>query len=197
MKSMFKKQKKFDLKLKLFSFLFISPFLFSLPKIYLIEEAKAALEFQWDQSSGFKRLKWFQKESKKNFRNTIYYFLRPGDRDTDFLKIDFAIPKTFKTNIKNKNISLCKVKIGGFESRTKCLEDIPIDIEIENENEESSLKRLNIYPFAPLPSNKDSYAVVLKVINPNRSGLYQFHSFVQPTGKTSTSYLGSWTIVID
>jgi hypothetical protein len=195
MKSMFRKQKKFDLKLKLLSFLCVSPFVFSLPKIYFIEDAKAGLEFQWSQDSGFKRLKWFQKESKKNFRNTIYYFLRPGDRNTDLLKIDFEIPQTFKTNLKNKNISLCKVKIGGFESRTKCLEDIPIDIEIENK--ESSFKRLKIYPFTPIPSNKDSYAVVLKVINPNRKGLYQFHSFGQPTGKTSTSYLGSWTIVID
>ena len=192
---MFKKQKKFDLKLKLLSFLSISPFLFSLPIISLIEDAKAGLEFQWDGSSDFKRLKWFQKESKKNFRNTIYYFLRPSDRNTELLKIDFIIPQTFKTNIKNKNISLCKVKIGSFDSRTKCLEDIPIDLEIKKE--ESSVKRLNIYPFSPIPSSKDSYAIVLKAVNPNRKGLYQFHSFGQPIGKTSTSYLGSWTIVID
>ena len=48
-------------------------------------------------------------------------------------KIDFVIPHTFKTKIKKKNISLCKVNVGGFNSRTKCLEYIPVDIAINNE----------------------------------------------------------------
>ena len=47
------------------------------------------------------------------------------------------------------------------------------------------------------PSNKNSYAIVLKVFNPKRSGLYQFHSYGQPKGKSFSNYLGSWTIVID
>ena len=195
MKLLPKIKKKIVLNLKIFRFFLIAPFLFSLPIIYSTNDAKAGLEFQWDQNDGYKRLKWFQKESKKNFRNKIFFFLRPGDRNSGLLKIDLAIPATFKTNIKNKNISLCKVKIGGFDSRTKCLENIPADIEIKNE--ESALKRVNIYPFSPIPSNKDSYAIVLKATNPKRPGLYQFHSFGQPTGKSSSSYLGSWTIVID
>jgi hypothetical protein len=33
------------------------------------------LEFQWEDNDGFRRLKWFQKENKKRFRNTIYFFL--------------------------------------------------------------------------------------------------------------------------
>ena len=41
------------------------------------------------------------------------------------------------------------------------------------------------------------FRVVLKVFNPKRTGLYQFHSYGQPKGKSFTSYLGSWTIVID
>ena len=56
---------------------------------------------------------------------------------------------------------------------------------------------INIYPYSPIPSNKDSYAVVLKVINPTKSGLYQFHSYGQPKGESVSSYLGSWTIVIN
>jgi len=36
-----------------------------------------------------------------------------------------------------------------------------------------------------------------KVINPKKSGLYQFHSYGQPKGESFSSYLGSWTIVID
>ena len=195
MRPMLKIKKKIDLNLKVLKFLFISSFIFTLPINYFIEDAKAALEFQWDQNSGYKKLKWFQKESNNNFKNTIYFFLRPTDRDTSLIKIDLAIPKTFKTKIKTKNISLCRVRIGGFSSRTKCLEDIPVDLEIKDE--ESSNKRIHIYPSSPIPSNKDSYAIVLKANNPKRSGLFQFHSFGQPIGKTSSSYLGSWTIVID
>jgi len=60
------------------------------------------------------------------------------------------------------------------------------------------LRSLNIYPYSPIPSNKENYAIVLKkVINPKRTGLYQFHSYGQSKGKSVLSYLGSWTIVID
>ena len=192
---MFKIQKKISFNSKILRFLFITPILFSLPISNLVEEARAGLEFQWNQNDGYKRLKWFQKESSLNFRNKIFFFLRPNDRNTALLKIDLAIPETFKTRIKNKNISFCKVKIGGFDSRTKCLEDIPIDLEIKNE--ESLLKRVIIYPTTPIPSSKDSYAIVLKATNPKRKGLYQFHSYGQPIGESTSSYLGSWTIMID
>tara|TARA_B100001989_G_C24414049_1_gene400561 strand:+ start:205 stop:783 length:579 start_codon:yes stop_codon:yes gene_type:complete len=192
---MLKKTKKLTLNSRFLKFLLIPTILISTPFFHNIREVEAGLEFQWEQNTGYKRLKWFQKEKTKSFKNTIYFFLRPGDRKDDLLKIDLAIPKSFKTKITNKNISLCRVNIGGFESRTKCLEDIPVDIEIKNE--ESSLKKINIYPLTKIPTNKDSYAIVLKAKNPKRSGLYQFHSYGQPAGKASSSYLGSWTIVLD
>ena len=192
---MFKIAKKLTLNLKILRFFLIPTILVSTPIFYYIQEAKAGLEFQWDQDSSFRRLKWFQKENKKRFRNTIYFFLRPSDRRTDILKINLAIPKTFKSNLKSEKLSFCKVRIGGFDSRTKCLEDIPADIEINTD--ESGLRSLDIYPYSPIPSNNDSYAIVLKVFNPNRTGLYQFHSYGQPKGESFTSYLGSWTIVID
>ena len=121
--------------------------------------------------------------------------MRPSDRTVDLIKINLAIPKTFQVTLDSERISLCKVKIGGFDTRTKCLEDIPADIEINTE--ESGLRSLNIYPYTPIISNKESYAVVFKIFNPKKSGLYQFHSFGQPKGKSSSIYLGSWTIVID
>ena len=192
---MFKIKKKIDLNLKILRFLFITPFLFSLPIIYPTGEAKAGLEFQWNQDSNYRRLKWFQKENKGKFRNKIYFFLRPSDRKNDLLKINLAIPKNFKSTLKNEKISFCKVLIGGFENRTKCLEDIPADIEIKNDD--SGLRSIDIYPYSPIPSNKDSYGIVLKVTNPKKSGLYQFHSFGQPKGESSSSYIGSWTIVLD
>ena len=192
---MIKISKKLTLNLKILRFFLIPTILVSTPFFYYIQEAKAGLEFQWDQDSSFRRLKWFQKENKKRFRNTIYFFLRPSDRRTDILKINLAIPKTFKSNLKREKLSFCKVRIGGFESRTKCLEDIPADIEINTD--ESGLRSLDIYPYSPIPNNKDSYAIVLKVFNPKKNGLYQFHSFGQPKGESFSSYLGSWTIVID
>ena len=192
---MLKNTKKFAFNSGILSFFLVPVILIAIPFLNNIQEAKAGLEFQWDQNSGFRRLKWFQKENKRRFRNTIYFFLRPSDRKTELLKINLALPKNFKSTLKVKNIKLCKVKIGGFDERTRCLEDIPADIEIINE--ESNLRSLDIYPFGPLPSNKDSYAIVLKIYNPKRSGLYQFHSFGQYKGETVSRYLGSWTIVID
>ncbi len=192
---MLKDTKKLILNLKIFRFFIIPIILVSTPFFCNIQNAKAGLEFQWNQDSNFRRLKWFQKENKKRFRNTIYFFLRPSDRRTNLLKINLAIPKTFKSTLKNERISFCKVRIGGFETRTKCLEDITADIEINTD--ESGLRSIDIYPYSPIPYSKESYAVVLKVSNPKKSGLYQFHSYGQPEGKSLSSYLGSWTIVID
>ena len=192
---MLKITKKLTLNFKILRFFILPTILVSTPFFNNIQDAKAGLEFQWDQNSSFRQLKWFQKENKMRLRNTIYFFLRPFDRRTDLLKINLAIPKTFKSTLKNEKISFCKVKIGGFDSRTKCLEDIPADIEINTD--ESGLRSLDIYPYSPIPSNKDSYAIVLKIFNPKKSGLFQFHSFGQPTGKSFSSYLGSWTILID
>ena len=192
---MLKDKKKLTLNLKVLRFFIFPVILFSTPFFYNSQNAKAGLEFQWDQDSNYRRLKWFQKEDQRKFRNTIYFFLRPSDRRTDLLKINLAIPKTFKSTLKNEKISFCKVRIGGFENRTKCLEEIPADIEI-NTNE-SGLRSLDIYPYRPIPSNNDSFAIVFKIFNPKKSGLYQFHSYGQPKGESFSSYLGSWTIVID
>jgi len=192
---MLKITKKLTLNLKILRFFIIPTIFVSTPFFNNIQDVKAGLEFQWNQDDGFRRLKWFQKENKKKFRNTIYFFLRPSDRKTDLLKINLAIPKTFKSTLKNEKISFCKVRIGGFESRTKCLEYIPADIEINTD--ESGLRSLDIYPYSPISSNKDSYAIVLEIFNPKKSGLFQFHSYGQPKGKSFSSYLGSWTILID
>jgi hypothetical protein len=190
---MFNKQTKFALNFKILKLLFFSPLLISIPFYLANSDAKAGLEFQWDQDSGYRRLKWFQKEDKRKFRNTIFFFLRPSDRQANLLKITLKIPETFDSTLKDK-VSLCKVKIGGFEGRTKCIEDIPADVEINDDN-----SSLDIFPYSPIPSNKDSYAIVFKKIsNPKKSGLKQFHSYGQYAQKnTSSRYLGSWTIVID
>ena len=195
MPSMLKKTKKLALNFKILGFFLLPTILVSTPLFNNIQDAKAGLEFQWDQDSGYRRLKWFQKENQRKFRNTIYFFFRPSDRKADLLKINLLIPKTFKSTLNEEKISFCKVRIGGFENRTKCLEDIPADIEINSK--ESGSRSLNIYPYSPIPSNKESYAIVFKVFNPRKSGLYQFHSYGQPKGGSVSTYLGSCTIVID
>ena len=192
---MLKNTKKPKLEFKILRFFLIPTILILTPFFNNIQDAKSGLEFQWERGTGYRPLRWFQKENRRRFRNTIYFFLRPYDRNDDLLKVNLSIPKTFKSNLKNEKIRFCKVRIGGFEDRTKCLEDIQADIEIKTE--ESGLRSINIYPYSPIPTNKDSYAIVLKVNNPKKSGLYQFHSYGQPKGKSVSSYLGSWTIVID
>ena len=190
---MFNKQKKFILNFKILKLLFFSPLLISIPFYLANSDANAGLEFQWDQDSGYRRLKWFQKENKRKFKNTIFFFLRPSDRQAKLLKITLRIPETFESKLKDK-VSLCQVKIGGFEGRTKCVKDIPADIVINEDN-----SSLDIFPYNPIPSNKDSYAVVFnKIINPKKTGLKQFHSFGQYAIQNSSErYLGSWTIGID
>ena len=198
---MLKKTMKLDLKFTILGFFLFPLLLVSTTSFNKAQVAKAGLEFQWDQDSSHRRLKWFQKDSRKRVRNTIYFFLRPNDRQTSLLRVDLILPKTFKSTLKTENITLCKVKVGGFEGRTKCLEKIPADVEINYEessnDDKSSIRKLIFYPYSPIPNSKDTYAVVLKALNPKRLGLYQFHSFGQPVGKSTSRYLGSWTIVID
>ena len=138
---MLKITKKLSFNLKILRF-FIVPTILTLTPFYNFQDVKAGLEFQWNQDSLYRRLKWFQKENKRKFRNSIYFFLRSVDRRNDLLKINLAIPKTFKSTLKNEKISFCKVRIGGFENRTKCLQDIPADIEINTD--QSSLRSINI-----------------------------------------------------
>ena len=192
---MLKKTKNFAFNFKILRFFLIPAVLISTTLLSNNQDVRAGLEFQWEDNTGYRKLKWFQKENKKRSRNTMYFFLRPSDRTSDLLSINLAIPKTFKSTLKNEKINFCKVRIGGFENRTKCLENISADFEINTD--ESGLRSLDIYPYSPIPKSKESYAVVLKVINPKKSGLYQFHSYGQPKGKSFSSYLGSWTIVID
>ena len=176
---------------KLFKAILIFPLLASLLP-FEINQAKA-LEFQWNNNDGYKRLKWYQKTAEQNFRNKLFLFFRPIDRKTGLLSINLKIPKRYHTKLKQKNISLCRAKIGGYTARSKCIKEIPSDIVLDKETQ-----RLEIYPISPLPSDKDTYAVVLKINNPQKSGLYQFHSFGKSSGPIPvSSYIGSWTVTID
>jgi len=66
---MLKKTKKLALNFKILKFFLLPVILVSTPFLNKIQDAKAGLEFQWNQDSVYRRLKWFQKEDKRKLRN--------------------------------------------------------------------------------------------------------------------------------
>ncbi len=152
--------------------------------------ANTGIDFIWDTSTNFKKLRYLQSSNQKNERATYHLFLRPRDRETDMLKISIKVPEYFDANIKAKKLVFCKVKIGGYTSRTRCIKDIPSIIEV-NKNQTS----IDIYPESIIPVSRDTYALKMKIINPRKSGMFQFHSYAQPPGDVPISnYVGSWNI---
>ena len=171
----------------LLKFVVLTPFAISFINPNII---KSGIEFQWENSDNFKKLRWYQRDNKKSAKNTVFLFLRKSDRKTGLLKVNVKVPKTFFSKIRKEKVNLCQAQIGGFTQKTKCLINTPADIELDKET-----NTINIFPLSPIPSSKDNYAIVLKVTNPNRGGLYQFHSFGQSSGNIPVSfYLGSWTL---
>ena len=59
---MLKKAKKLNVNFKILRFFLIPTIFISAQFFNKINEAKAGYEIQWNQDSGFKRLKWFQTE---------------------------------------------------------------------------------------------------------------------------------------
>ena len=178
---------KHNLLKNLFKFALLTPFAISFINPNIL---KSGMEFQWQNTDDFKRLRWYQTDNTKSARNRVFLFLRKTDRKTGLLKINIKVPKTFFSKIKKDKVNLCQVQIGGFSKTTKCLVNTPADIELDKEK-----NTINIFPLSPIPASKDNYAIVLKVTNPNRGGLYQFHSFGQSSGNIPVSfYLGSWTL---
>ena len=62
-------QSKSNLNFRILKFLLITPLLVIIPTLTNTSDLRAGLEFQWDQNTGYKRLKWFQKENQIRFRN--------------------------------------------------------------------------------------------------------------------------------
>ena len=73
---MLKKTNKLALNHKVLRFFLLPIVLFTTP-FYIGQNAKAGLEFQWDQDSGYRRLKWHQKEPPKSLRARQIPVLRP------------------------------------------------------------------------------------------------------------------------
>ena len=177
-------------------FIGFSAFVFGTGASFLAPQSFASpgfFEHQWDPEPGYKRLKYYQSSSNRNERSTYYFFLRGKERNEDIEKLTIAIPDYFDSKIKTKKLSLCKVKVGGYTGRTRCLENIPSLIEI-NDNQTI----INILPEKPIPYNKDNYAVVMKIFNPRKRGMFQFRAISQNTDEIPIStYLGTWNIDVE
>jgi hypothetical protein len=158
-----------------------------------LPEASASpgfFEFQWDRDPDYKQLRFYQSASEKLERATYYFFLRGKERKEDIAKLALKVPDYFDAKIKTEKLSLCKVKIGGYTSRTRCLENIPSLIKV---NDKQTV--IEIVPKQPIPLNKDNYAVVMKIFNPRKRGMFQFQAFSQNVGEMDIStYLGTWNI---
>ena len=159
-----------------------------------ISASPGFFEYQWDPEPGYRRLKYYQSSSETLDRATYYFFLRGRERKDNIIKLTLTVPDYFKAKIKPEKLSLCKVKIGGFKGRTSCLENIPSVIEIN-----SSQTSIEIFPKRPIPLNKDNYAVVMKIFNPRKGGMFQFQALSQsqqPGEIPISTYLGTWNISV-
>ena len=174
-------------------FIGLSVFLFGTGSSILAPQSFASpgfFEYQWDPEPGYKRLKYYQSSSERNERSTYYFFLRGNERKEDIEKLTIAIPDYFEARIKTKKLNLCKVKVGGYTTRTRCLENIPSLIKV---NDKQTI--IDIFPEKPIPFNKDNYAVVMKIFNPRKRGMFQFRALSQNADEIPIStYLGTWNI---
>ena len=174
-------------------FIGFSAFLFSAGALNVAPRSSASpgfFEYQWYPEEGYKKLRYLQSSSERLERATYYFFLRGKERKADISKLTLRVPDYFEAKIKPEKLSLCRVNIGSYTSRTRCLENVPSEIKI-NEDQTS----IDIAPEKAIPFNKDSYAVVMKIFNPRKRGMFQFQAFSQNVGEIDIStYLGTWNI---
>ena len=190
---MFKKQSLLFIK-KVF-FISFSAFLFGSEAYILAPKASASpgfFEYQWNPEPGYKKLRYYQSSSERLERATYYFFLRGKERKEDITKLTLTVPDYFEAKIKPEKLSFCKVKVGGYTSRTRCLENIPSLIKV-NDKQTS----IEIFPEKPIPLNKENYALLMKIFNPRNRGMFQFQAFSSKnTDVPISTYLGTWNIEV-
>ena len=97
------------------------------------QNTPSLLEFRWDDNSGYRKLYFVQSSQRQRERAEYMFMLRPKDRKTAILKLSISVPKHFNARIRPKNLSLCKMKLGGMLSRSRCEEVIPAVIEVNED----------------------------------------------------------------
>jgi hypothetical protein len=77
-------------------------------------------------------------------------------------------------------------------SRSKCLEDVPATIEV---NEDQTA--IEVFPDQHVPMEGD-YSLRIKLFNPKGKRMYQLNALIQAPGDVPMSgYVGSWLIDMD
>ena len=175
----------------------VSSFLLGTGSSILAPKSSASpgfFEYQWDADPDYRKLRYYQSSSDKLARARYYFFLRGKERKDNTIKLTIKIPDYFDAKIKPEKLSLCKVKLGGFTGRTRCLEKVPSVIEI-NDKQTS----IEIFPKSPIPRNKENYAISMKIFNPRKGGMYQIQALSQsqqPGEIPISTYLGTWNITV-
>ncbi len=151
------------------------------------------LEFRWEQEGNYRKLYYYQSSKERRSRSTYYLVMKPKDRKTAILKLSINLPKHFDVTIKPRKLKLCRIQIGGMLEKTKCMETIPAVFEV-NKKESTSIE---VFPNQPIPVDKNGYALVMKVFNPTKAGMFQMNAFTQSPGDMPISrYVGSWNVDI-
>ena len=150
------------------------------------------MEFRWDSDKDYRRLYYYQTSTIPNERAEWYLTLREKDRKTAILKLTVTVPDYFDSKLKARRMALCTVTQGSMLSRTKCLEQMPATIEVNNNQ-----TAIEVFPDQPIPIDGD-YALLIKMFNPNGKRMYQFNALVQAPGDVPMSgYRGSWLVDMD
>ena len=156
------------------------------------QNTPSLLEFRWDSGTGYRKLYFVQSSKRRSDRSEYYFMLRKKDRKTAILKLSITVPSYFNARIRPEALSLCKMKMGGVLSRSKCTEVLPAVFEV---NEKQTA--IEAFPDTPIPTG-GTYAVVMNVFNPSQGGMFQFNALAQAPGDIPVSgYIGSWLVDID
>ena len=152
--------------------------------------ANAGIDFMWDADPNYVKLRYLQSSKRRNDRSTYYLFLRARDRKTGILKLTINIPDYFSAKIQSKKLTLCQATVGGFRAKTKCKEEIPAVIEVNKDQ-----TKIEIFPDNPIPLDNKTYALRMKIFNPRKAMMFQFHAYAQSPGSLPISgYVGSWNM---
>jgi|TARA_A200000159_G_scaffold73770_1_gene68529 hypothetical protein len=150
------------------------------------------MEFRWDNNDGYKKLYYYQTSAIQDDRADWYLTLREKDRKTAMLKLTVTVPDFFDAKLKPERMSLCRTSRGSMMSRSKCLEEIPATIEV---NEDQTA--IEVFPDQPVPMEGD-YSLRIKLFNPKGKRMYQLNALIQAPGDVPMSgYVGSWLIDMD
>ena len=150
------------------------------------------MEFRWDTDRDYRKLYYYQTSATENDRSEWFLLLRAKDRKTAFIKLTVTVPDYFDTKLRPERITLCRTKTGGMTSRTRCLEEIPATVEINDDQ-----TAIEVFPDSPVSVEGD-YGLRVKLFNPQGQRMYQLNALMQAPGDVPLSaYVGSWLIDVD